>query len=49
MNDWASRVLENGFDGIDVHEAWNFESPPESMAVLKQFAERLAGQSPSRE
>ncbi|MGI6459034.1 MAG: hypothetical protein ACOX5J_02880 [Candidatus Hydrogenedentales bacterium] len=46
MNDWASRVLENGFDGIDVHEAWNFESPPESMEVLKRFSDRLAGQSP---
>ncbi len=46
MKDWASRVLENGFDGIDVHEAWNFEGPPENMDVLKRFSDRLTGRTP---
>jgi hypothetical protein len=42
MAQWAPRVLDNGFDGIDVHEACNFEGPG-CMAVLKRFAERLNG------
>ena len=45
MDAWAGRVLENNFDGIDVHEAWNFEGPPEKMEVLKRFSGRLRGQA----
>ena len=39
---WASRVLENGFDGIDVHEAMNFEAPG-NMALLQRLCNRLEG------
>jgi len=45
MNAWAGRVLDNGFDGIDIHEAWNFEGPPEKMEVLKHFSDTLKGRS----
>lgn len=45
MDDWAGRVLDNGFDGIDVHEAWNFEGPPEKMDVLKRFSDTLKGRT----
>ena len=41
---WADRVLENGFDGIDVHECANFERG--RMDILKRFAERLQGRQP---
>jgi hypothetical protein len=45
MAAWADRVLQNGFDGIDVHEAWNFEKPPEKMGVLKRFSDTLKGRT----
>ncbi len=41
MMQWAHRTVKNGFDGIDVHEAWNFESHPGNMAVLGKFSEAL--------
>ncbi|MCF6286084.1 MAG: hypothetical protein L3K26_12960, partial [Candidatus Hydrogenedentes bacterium] len=40
---WADLTLKHGFDGIDMHEAWNFESQPGNMAVLGRMAERLKG------
>ncbi len=43
MEQWASRVLANGFDGIDVHEAMNFESQG-GMEVLRRFRQRLDGE-----
>ncbi|HOD48913.1 MAG TPA: hypothetical protein PLM14_05390 [Candidatus Hydrogenedentes bacterium] len=45
MSEWAGRVLQNGFDGIDVHEAWNFEGPAEKMSVLKRFSNTLKGRT----
>ena len=44
MSQWAPRVLDNGFDGIDVHEAMNFESG--GMEVLRRFRQRLDGEDP---
>jgi hypothetical protein len=38
---FADAVRRNGFDGIDVHEAANFESSPEHIATLGRMAERL--------
>ena len=46
MGEWASRVLTNGFDGIDVHEAANFEKATTGMDLLKRFSERLQGRDP---
>ena len=43
MEFWADTTRKHGFDGIDVHEAWNFESHPDSMSVLGRFSERLKG------
>jgi hypothetical protein len=40
---FAEVTRRNGFDGIDVHEAMNFEGDPEKMKVLGRFAQRLAG------
>ena len=40
---WAERVMDNGFDGIDMHEAMNFESCPGGMDLLKRLKDRLAG------
>ncbi len=40
---WAEVTQKNGFDGIDMHEAWNFESHPDNMAVLGRMAVRLKG------
>ena len=42
MQFFADRVLANGFDGIDVHEAASFEWPAAKMDVFEQFASRLA-------
>ncbi|MCP4643890.1 MAG: hypothetical protein GY851_25835 [bacterium] len=42
LNGWAKATVDNGFDGIDIHEAMNSESP-EKMAVLKRFSEKLRG------
>lgn len=41
MEFWADTTRKHGFDGIDVHEAWNFEAHPDNMAVLGRFSERL--------
>jgi hypothetical protein len=38
---WSDVVRTNRFDGIDVHEAWNFESHPDNMAELGRMGERL--------
>jgi hypothetical protein len=38
---WADVTRNNGFDGIDVHEAWNFEKSPAHMQVLGEMAKRL--------
>jgi hypothetical protein len=43
---WADTTRKNGFDGIDMHEAWNFESAPENMAILGKMAPRLRGEEP---
>jgi hypothetical protein len=43
--DWAQRVLQYGFDGIDMHEAMNFEANPQGMDVLKRLRDRLEGQA----
>jgi len=40
---WADVTRKNGFDGIDMHEALNFESHPDNMAVLGRMAARLKG------
>ena len=37
----AEAMRKYGFDGIDVHEAWNFEDKPGNMAMLADFARRL--------
>lgn len=38
MRFFAGRVVQHGFDGIDVHEAWSFEAPMEKMQVLDRFS-----------
>lgn len=43
MKFFAEKAVRHGFDGIDVHEAWNFEAAPGNMAVLGQTARWLAG------
>ncbi len=43
---WADVTRKNGFDGIDMHEAWNFESNPANMAILGRMAARLHGGEP---
>ncbi|MGC9320073.1 MAG: hypothetical protein ACP5KN_18725 [Armatimonadota bacterium] len=40
----ARHVLENGYDGIDLHEAANFERG--RMVFLQRFVQRLAGVDP---
>ena len=40
---WADVTRKYGFDGIDVHEAWNFESNPANMPLLGAMADRLRG------
>ena len=42
---WADTTLNNGFDGIDVHEAANLEKNPDSMAELGKMADRLRANS----
>jgi hypothetical protein len=61
FSEWLSKLAENtqffadttrkyGFDGIDVHEAWNFENrfgpDPRKMAILAAMAKRLKGENP---
>ena len=43
MQFFADRVRENGFDGIDVHEAASFEWPVTKLDVFGRFADRLFG------
>ena len=45
---WSDVTCKNGFDGIDMHEAWNFECSPANMALLGSMAERLRGKTPAR-
>lgn len=42
---WARRVQDNHFDGIDIHEAANFESTPNGMELLQRFRDRLDGKT----
>ena len=42
---WAKRVLDDGFDGIDMHEAMNFEVTPGGMEILKRLRDRLDGKA----
>jgi hypothetical protein len=39
---WSKRVVDNGFDGIDIHEAMNFEKQ-DRMKILKRLRDRLDG------
>ena len=41
---WADLTRKYGFDGIDLHEAWNFESHPDNMPLLNIFSQRLSAQ-----
>ncbi|MFA5649891.1 MAG: hypothetical protein WC914_01940 [Proteiniphilum sp.] len=43
LTEWAERVLANGFDGIDIHEAANFENPSTKMRLLRRMKNRLQG------
>jgi hypothetical protein len=40
----AAVIPKYGFDGIDVHEAWNFEAPATNMALLGAFFKGLQSQ-----
>ncbi|MEA1952411.1 MAG: hypothetical protein U9N87_13610 [Planctomycetota bacterium] len=42
MAAWAKRVVDNGFDGIDVHEAMNF-GVEDGTLILKRLRDRLDG------
>ncbi len=44
---FAEVTRQYGFDGVDVHEAANFESEPGNMALLKAMADRLQGKTPA--
>jgi hypothetical protein len=41
--EWAQRVRKYGFDGIDMHEAMNFEAKPLGTEILRRLGDRLAG------
>jgi hypothetical protein len=41
-------ILKHAVDGIDLHEASNFEGGPAGMKALRTFAGRLKGNVPSR-
>lgn len=43
MTEWSQRTLTNGFDGIDIHEAANFENPPTNMKLLKRMKLKFQG------
>jgi len=43
LTQWARRVRDNHFDGIDIHEAANFEMTPNGMELLQRFSDRLNG------
>ncbi|MDD4019604.1 MAG: hypothetical protein PHV28_16875, partial [Kiritimatiellae bacterium] len=38
---WSDVTCTNRFDGIDVHEAWNFQSHPDNMKELGKMAGRM--------
>jgi hypothetical protein len=40
---WVDVTRKYRFDGIDVHEAWNFEAHPGNMPLLGRMAEGLRG------
>lgn len=40
---WAAKVLAGEFDGIDLHEAMNFEKTPRGMELLGRMRQRLDG------
>jgi len=42
---WSDVTRTHGFDGIDMHEAWNFESDPANMALLGRMAKSFGIQS----
>jgi hypothetical protein len=44
---FAEVTCKYGFDGVDVHEAADFEVKPGNMVLLKAMAERLQGKTPS--
>jgi len=44
---FADVTRKYGFDGVDVHEAANFEAKPGAMALLKAMAERMQGRPPA--
>jgi hypothetical protein len=41
VDSWADLTRTYGFDGIDVHEAWNFENTPGDMVLLGRMSTRL--------
>jgi hypothetical protein len=52
FSQWLSKIEQNtrffadvtckyNFDGVDMHEAWNFEAQPGNMAFLAEMAERF--------
>jgi len=45
FEDWANRVNNYNFDGIDIHEASNIEGPS-SLELFKRFSTRLKGIDP---
>jgi hypothetical protein len=45
LAEWAQRARANGFDGIDVHEAANFEAN-KAMDLLQRMADQMAGKGP---
>jgi hypothetical protein len=58
FSQWLSKIEDNmrfftdvtckyGFDGIDVHEAMNFEDKQEHMALLHAMSDRFQGKTPS--
>jgi hypothetical protein len=58
FSEWLSKIADNtrffadmtckyGFDGVDMHEAANFEDKPENMLLLRAIADRFQGKTPS--
>jgi len=58
FSQWLSKIEENtrffaevtckyGFDGIDMHEAQNFEDKPEHMLLLRAMADRFQNKKPT--
>jgi hypothetical protein len=43
LNLFADVIPKYGFDGIDIHEAWDFEANPANWLLLDRFAKRLQG------